>query len=192
MQAQTSLREQPNLTVLGNELASAEYGVGFHNTPAPAHDLQKEQAWHRFALYLAAKARMSPTEIATALQKSPGAVRNLFKQSWFQTKYDALVNSAAQTMYETMLEGEDTNSLLTLIELRDDPNVKSATRAAVAFDILDRMKGKAVQRTLTVSHAIKDTTSIDAMKAELEELENEEQQLLGASAKQVNANGVSR
>jgi len=163
---------------------------GFHNSPIPAHELQKEQPWHRFALYLAAKARMGATEIAKALNKHPATVRNLFKQPWFQKQYDLLVNSKAESLYEQLLEGEDTNSLLTLIELRDDPNVKGATRAAVAFDILDRMKGKSIQRTLSISHSIKDVTSIDGLKKELADLESQEQQLLGASAKQPNTNGV--
>lgn len=187
----------PRLTVLGEELASeyAQQPALFHNSPSPAHELAKEQAWHRFALYLAAKARMSPTEIATALGKSPASVRNLFKQDWFQKQYDALVSSAAQTMYEDMLQGEDTASLLTLIELRDDPNVKSATRAACAFDILDRMKGKAVQKTLSISHNLKDPVEIDAMKKELAALELEAKSMLGATGGQnnlPNVNGVTR
>lgn len=188
---------QPNLTVLGAELAS-EYARSdglLHNCPDPAHELQKEQPWHRFALYLAAKARMSAGDIAAALKKNPATVRNLFKQDWFQRQYDALVSSAAQTLYDSLIEGEDVNSLLTLIEIRDDPNAKSATRASCAFDILDRMKGKAVQRTLSISHSLKDPVEIDAMKAELASLEQEHRDMLGATGSQnnkPNVNGVTR
>lgn len=199
----------PEFTVLGNELASkyieevAEATVPeqpfrvpgpellgtFHNSTS-SKVLKHEKPWHRYALHLFARAKMNCKDIAECLQVSVSSVQTLIKQPWFQEQYNALVSQRADSIYEQLLDGEDVNSLLTLVELRDNPNTKSATRAACAFDILDRMKGKAVQRTLSVSHAIKDNTSIDKMKQELVELEQEEQTLLGASAKQPNANGV--
>lgn len=205
---------QPEFTVLGDELASQyadladEDGVTdrvsagdhfrtpgqrelgeFHNSTS-TKVIKHEKPWHRYALHLAARAKMSTTDIATTLQVSADQVRVLFKQKWFQEQYNALVSQRADSFYEQLLEGEDVNSLLTLVELRDNVNVKSATRAACAFDILDRMKGKAIQRTLSVSSSLKQTSDIDEMKAELVKLEAEEQSLLGASAKQPNLNGV--
>ncbi len=206
----------PALTVLGEELASQYADSAVDVTPAPAtrpsdafrtpsadllgtfHNskstkvIQHEKPWHRYALHLAARAKMSTTEIATALQVSADQVRLLFKQPWFQEQYNALVSSRADSFYDQLLEGEDVNSLLTLVEIRDDTRQKGATRAQCAFDILDRMKGKAVQRTLSVSSNLKQTSDIDDMKEELARLEQEEQALLGASAKQPNKNGVIR
>lgn len=163
--------------------------LGFHNA-ASNKTIKHEKPWHRYALHLAARAKYSATEIAEIIQVSADQVRVLFKQPWFQEQYNTLVSGRADSIYESLMEGEDINSLLTLVELRDSPNVKPATRAACAFDILDRMKGKAVQRTLSVSSNIKQSSDIDKMKEELARLETEEQELLGATAKQPNILGV--
>lgn len=209
------MANHPNLTVLGEELASeyrddalemeevtdrvqprpfgpAAGGLStFHNS-ASKKVISREKPWHRYALHLMARAKMSTTEVAKALEVSADQVRVLVKQPWFQEQYNALVGARADSFYDQLLEGEDVNSLLVLVELRDNPNVKSATRAACAFDILDRMKGKAVQRSLSIQTTLKQTSDIDDMKHELAELEAEEQSLLGASAKQPNVNGVTR
>lgn len=211
------MSNNPEFTVLGDELASQYASLDdeeqvtdrvafsadsfctpgarelgeFHNSTSTKL-IKHEKPWHRYALHLAARAKMSTTDIASTLQVSADQVRVLFKQKWFQEQYNALVSQRADSFYEQLLQGEDVNSLLTLVELRDNPNVKSATRASCAFDILDRMKGKAIQRTLSVSSSLKQTSDIDEMKAELVKLEAEEQALLGASAKQPNVMGVVR
>lgn len=207
--------EQPALSVLGEELAS-QYAVDsielesdddtpsqaaafkvpsdkllgtFHNSTS-TKVLQHEKPWHRYALHLMARAKMSCSDVAKTLQVSVSSVQTLVKQPWFQEQYTALVSARADSMYEQLLEGEDVNSLLVLVEIRDDTRQKAATRAAVAFDILDRMKGKAVQRTLSISSSIKHTSDIDKMKEELADLERQEQEMMGATQKQPNANGV--
>lgn len=176
-------------TAITNAFRMPAQGLPFHNASSNK-TIKHEKPWHRYALHLSARAKYSATEISNIIGVSADQVRTLFKQPWFQDQYNTLVSGRADTIYESLLEGEDINSLLTLVELRDSPNVKPATRAACAFDILDRMKGKAVQRTLSVSTNLKQTSDIDAMKAELIKLETEEQELLGATAKQPNVLGV--
>lgn len=190
---QLSLSGEELLDSYQDNVPTTRTPTAFHNAKAIVV-LQTEKPWHRYALHLAARAKMSAVDIAQVLQVSPASVRTLFRQEWFQKQYDTLVSSRADTLYEQLMEGEDVNSLLTLIELRDNPNVKAPTRAACAFDILDRMKGKAIQRSMSVSTTLQSKQDIDALKAEYALLEAEEQELLGASAKQPqpNANGVIR
>jgi hypothetical protein len=170
---------------------STQLTAAFHGSN-PARLAQFEKPWMRSALHLAARAKMSAVEIARSLDVSADSVRNLFKQPWFQERFDQLVSNRADSLYERLLEGEDVNSLLTIIELRDNPEVKQTVRAAAAFDILDRMKGKAIQRVHSVHQEIKSKEDIDALKKEYEELLVEEQGLLGATAQTPNANGITR
>lgn len=215
-------KTNPALTVLGEELASQYAGLTddalvceveevtdrvspsdkfrvpsekqlgtFHNSTT-SRVIQHEKPWHRYCLHLMARARMTVKEVAETLQVSADQVGRLVRQPWFQEQYNALVSARADSLYDQLIEGEDVNSLLTLVELRDNPNVKSATRAMCATDILDRLKGKSVQRTLSISSTIKQTSDIDEMKAEQAAIDRQLESMLGASQKRPNVSGVVR
>lgn len=156
--------------------------IQFEGHSEPNYQLAKEQPWHRYALHLMARAKMSATEVAKIVGCSPATVRNLTKQSWFREKYDQLVSNRADSLYQQLLEGEDVHSLLTMIELRDNPEAPAAVRAKCAFDIIDRMHGKAVQTVHSTNTIVNKKDDIESMQAELLELDRQEKELLGASS----------
>jgi len=140
-----------------------------------------EKPWHRFALNMAARAKMSSEDIAKTLGCDKRIVQALFRQDWFKHRYEELVGRSAGTLYEVLLDGEDVNSLMTIIELRDNPKIAPNIRLACARDILDRIKGKPVQHVQTEASVINDKTGIEDMQAELAQLDKQQEELLGAT-----------
>ena len=67
-----------------------------------------------------------------------------------------------------LIRGEQFNSLLTLVELRDNPRVPSTSRICVARDILDRGLGKPVQRVETAHVPVSDDPVAEVQRLEEE------------------------
>lgn len=146
--------------------------------------LMSEKPWHRFALQLAVKAKMSPSDIAKVLYCPVQQIRDLFATPHFKKRYDEEMAHSGGSVYDRLLEGEDIHCLLTMIEIRDSDKTPPAVRYKVAADLLDRIKGKATLNIKTSSNDSVDTkTGIDAMEQRLADLDRQQQELLGATAK---------
>jgi hypothetical protein len=140
----------------------------FHGTRPPTFELSEEKPWHRWAAYLFASGYNSMKEVASACQVSEPTVRNLLRQPWFQERVTKLmaVNGGKDIM--AMLRAEQFNSMIVMIEIRDNKNTPAPVRANICKDILDRTLGKAVQRIQT-----EDVTASDDPVAEAHRLEEE-------------------
>lgn len=88
-------------------------------------------------------------EVAEAFGVSLPTVANLLRQQWFQERVTQLMQERGGRDVMELFKAEQFNSLLTIIEIRDDTKVSSAVRRACAADVLDRTLGKPVQRVET-------------------------------------------
>jgi hypothetical protein len=139
----------------------------FNGTLDPKWDLTREMPWHRWAAFAFALGATAK-DVARKLGKSEPAVQNLLRQKWFQREVTSLMAEYGSKDIMKMLQAEQIDSLLTLVELRDNPRVSSATRFQCAKDILDRGLGKPVQRVENIPPAASDDPV-----AEVERLEQE-------------------
>jgi hypothetical protein len=140
----------------------------FHGSRPPAFDLSEEKPWHRLAAYLFASGYNSLKDVAAACEVSEPTVRNLMRQPWFQERVNRLLAANGGKDIMALLRSEQLNSMLVMIELRDNLNTPPPVRAGVCKDILDRTLGKATQRI-----QVEETPSSDDPVAEARRLENE-------------------
>jgi hypothetical protein len=150
----------------------------FVGTKVPMWELGTQQAWHKAAAFIFAMG-VSAREVARRLDRSEPAVQNLTRQKWFQAEVTAIMaelGGAKDIMKQ--IQGEQLNSLGTLVEMRDNPRVAAATRVSCARDILDRGLGKPTQR-IEMSHEV---VSDDPV-AEVEKLEQENNRLRGEAGR---------
>jgi hypothetical protein len=139
----------------------------FMGVKDPMWELNKEQPWHRWAAYgLALGDNLK--SIARKLGKSEPAVQNLLRQPWFQAMVNKLMAELGGRDIMQMFQSESFNSLVTLIELRDNPRVPAHARMQCAKDILDRALGKPVQRVETTTMPSSDDPVAEVERLELE------------------------
>lgn len=139
----------------------------FMGVKEPMWDLEKQQPWHRlaaFAFALGATCR----DVAHRLGRSEPAVQNLLRQKWFQKEVTSIMAEYGARDVMDMFRAEQFNSLVTLVEMRDNVRVPAAARITCARDILDRALGKPVQRVETTAVPVSDDPV-----AEVERLEQE-------------------
>ena len=135
------LFEEPT-SAEGAGITDAQHGINalgktFVGARPPMWGLEHEQAWHRAAA-LAFALGASAKDVAIQLDKSQPAVQNLLRQDWFQEKVTALMAEFGGRKISQFFQAELFNSLVTLVEIRDDTAKPSAVRVACARDILDR------------------------------------------------------
>lgn len=102
-----------------------------------------EEPWHRHAAYYYANG-MSVNDIAKQCEKDRSTVFYLVRKPQFQAQVTAIIEANGMDIM-SLFKGEAMNSLLTLLQLRDDEKVSPNTRANIATGIIDRVCGKATQ-----------------------------------------------
>jgi hypothetical protein len=145
------------------------YAGLFRGTPAAPRELQKERPIHRLAACLCA-AGMSFREIGNRLNVSPQSVSNWFRQPWFQQFVDEEIRAAGLDPLKNLLSGAAKDSVMTLIELRDDREVAASVRAKCASDLLDRAYGKAPTTVVHTHDTMRVSTELAAIDREINEL----------------------
>lgn len=139
-----------------------------HGSKQPAFILSEEKPWHRLAAYLFASGYNSMKDVASACEVTEPTVRNLLRQAWFQERVTKLLADNGGRDIMALLRSEQFNSLVVMIEMRDDKNTPPPVRAGVCKDILDRTLGKATQRI-----QVEESPSSDDPVAEARRLESE-------------------
>lgn len=155
-----------------NDSAGVVSDRPFYGTRAPQHELQSERPIHRLAACLCA-AGLSFREVAKRLNVHPASVSNWYRQPWFQDFVQSEINLMGVEPLKVLLQGAARDSVITLIELRDDTEVPASVRKAAASDLLDRAYGKA---PTIVKH---ESSTMDAMKS-MEAVDREIKELLKA------------
>lgn len=140
-----------------------------YGTPAPQREMQSERPIHRLAACLCA-AGLSFREIAKRLKVSPVSVSNWYRQPWFQSFVVEEVQLTGVEPLKQLLQGAARDSVITLIELRDDKDVPASVRKAAASDLLDRAYGKAPTVVKHESNALDALRSMEAIDREIKEM----------------------
>lgn len=141
------------------------------NDKPPNLTILHERPEHRLIVYLKAQG-MSNKEIAAKTGYGYQWVCQIIRQPAFRKAFLEETKIAGRDAVKSFLAGEVLNSVVTLVEIRDDVEAKEATRVAAANAILDRALGRPMQHIQTETVA----TNTDA-QVEMEKLEQELKEL---------------
>ena len=134
----------------------------------PQQTVASEKPWHRLLLYFKAQG-LSNKECARHLETSEQYVGQITRQPWFRKQLVDLIHSQGLTGVQNLIRGAAAESVLKLIDLRDNAKKEEVQRDC-ARELVDRYLGKSVQ----VSAPEQDPLArIDERKldAEIEELQ---------------------
>lgn len=152
----------------------------------PLYQVPYEKPWHKVAAVMFAKGASTLREVADICDVDTRTVNNLLRTEWFQKRITDLMLEYGAKDIMTLFKAESVNSLVTLVELRDNEKAPSAVRRASAVDILDRALGKPVQRTENVEVP----TSSDPV-AEVKRLEEQNSRLRDSLSPTIDATTVA-
>lgn len=151
----------------------------FFNGKDPNLAILHEKPEHRLLLYMKAQGA-SNKEIAEQSGYTQPWLSQLFRQPWAQQRLIEIMNQCGKDRVTTLIASAAEDSVLTLIELRDDPESPAAVRRSAAENLLDRYLGKPKQQVDVVQKgtSAEDVQEIDR---ELELLTAEENRLKGTT-----------
>lgn len=150
----------------------------FYNSKDPNLVIKHEHAVHRLMVMLKAQGKTN-RKIAELTGKTEPWVSQVLRQPWARQLLVKELREAGRDALQSILEGEAENSLLTLIQLRDDSDADGSVRRGAANDLLDRFLGKPTQRVESTQKVTVTAESVEELNAELAELDREEQRLIG-------------
>jgi hypothetical protein len=152
--------------------------TAFFNQKDPNLACLHEKPEHRMMMMMKIRG-VSNRELAVATGYTEAWVSQLMRQPWARRFMAETLHEAGSDGVSEMLKGAALDSVLTLIELRDDAASPKAVRRQSAVDLLDRHFGKPLQRVESTASVQMDVTSVNAIDSELAELDRQEKQLLG-------------
>lgn len=137
---------------------------------------QKESPMHRMMVLLRAKGSTTK-EIARAVGCTAANVQQILRQPWARKRLMTLVMEKGMLGVDKLLEGAIPDSIMTWIEVRDDPDTPPATKIAAAEKIVDRYLGKPTQRVESHVEQVQTPQDIAALQERLAQLKEKEAQL---------------
>jgi transcriptional regulator with XRE-family HTH domain len=140
-----------------------------HGIRPPARDIERERAVHRLAAYLFTTG-LSQREIAEKLGVSAPTVSNWWRQPWFQEFVRNEMALSGRDTLQDIIRGAATDSVFTLIRLRDDEKTPASVKRACCSDIIDRAFGKAPQTVHSVQHDAADLSNMERVTDDLRQL----------------------
>lgn len=150
--------------------------IGLEGATIPSNVIQTEKPDHRFVIFLAAHGKNSE-EIAEIVGFSPNYVKTILAQPWARQQVARILEeSDPRQMVPQILANAATGSLLTLMEIRDDPKVPAASRIKACDTLLDRFLGKAKE---SLEIKAKPAESDEEINQRLKELEARQRDLVG-------------
>lgn len=172
---EASFRASGNRQLFANSPLSgdpivAEYlggGKALAGDTAPNLAILKERPEHRIILYLKTQGKDN-REIAAQTGYGYQWVCQIVRQPWFRKAFVEMVEEAGKDATEEFLRGETLNSLHVLVEIRDNPDAKEASRVAAANAVLDRALGKPTQHIKTERLATSDNAQDEMSGVERE------------------------
>ena len=107
----------------------------------PHYAIKHERYEHRVVCFLKAEG-YSNREIADKMELSPVAVSNIVRQPWAQQTILEIIQTKGGDAVQRLLEGAAADSVLRLIEERDNEQARPEARIMAADKLLDRLYGK--------------------------------------------------
>jgi lambda repressor-like predicted transcriptional regulator len=148
----------------------------FNDTVIDGHDsnqVKRSEAPHHRLMVLLKSQGYSNNEIAEMTGYGVTTVSNVLRQPWARRRIVELITKHGLVGVQQLLEGELANNVMTLIEVRDDPNSRDSTRVNAANSLLDRFLGKPVARVETTQRDAPATT-VEELQKQLDSLKAEE------------------
>lgn len=146
----------------------------------PAVEMQREKIIHRAMVMMHAQGKGNK-EIAEAFGYSPGHVGMVLRQPWARQLLITTLTECGKDLVTEALAANALDSVLTLVEVRDNPKAKDSDRIAACRDLLDRHLGKPTQR-VEVAKGLPSQVDISELDSELARLRDRQAQLLGSAA----------
>lgn len=138
----------------------------------PQWVIVQEQPIHRLMVMLKAEGK-SNTEIAHQLNYTISWVTQITRQPWFKLRLTKELSDAGRDQITALLKGAATDSVYTLMELRDDPQAPKAVRKSAADSLLDRWIGKPVQKVELENTKLPSTEEIRSLDAQIAECDRQ-------------------
>jgi hypothetical protein len=120
--------------------SGASLGYSLHNPTQPTYEVKHQREEHLLMVMLKAQG-LSYREIAQKTGFSAIAVGNVLKQPWARQQLLFELKQAGRDALNEMIEEEASESLLTLVEIRDNKDCKAADRRAAAEYLINRKLG---------------------------------------------------
>lgn len=140
-----------------------------HNRSAPLNHVISEQPWHTVAAQHFATGVYNARQISGMCGHGYNTVLNLLRQPWFQQKVELYQREfcGAQDVM-AMFRAEVVPSLVTLIELRDNPETPASVARACATDIIHQVIGKPTMKveTTEIVHSEDPVAEVARLEAE--------------------------
>jgi len=145
----------------------------FHGVREPDRDIQRERSVHRLAAYLFTTG-LSQKAIAERLNVAATTVSTWWRQPWMQDLVKHEMALAGRDTLQDIIKGAATDSVFTLITLRDAQETPASVRRQCCSEILDRALGKAPQTVHNVNY--------EGEMKDMDRINDELRQLLGDKA----------
>jgi len=148
---------------------ASEPGVrDFHGVLPPNRKIAKERSQHRLAAFLFCQG-LSQTEIAKRLGVTIATVSQWWRTPWLQTFIKEEMAVASRDTLSEIIKGAATDSVFTLITLRDGNTTPAAVKRQCCSELLDRALGKAPQTVHNVGYTgdPKDIARVDSELASM-------------------------
>lgn len=152
-------------------------GDAFFNAHPPNLAILHEKPEHRTLLWMKCQGA-SNREIAEQSGYTEPWLSQLFRQPWAQQRMVQIITDNGGDVVQDLLRSAAPDSVLKLIDLRDDPQTPPAVVRASCENLLDRYLGKPKQQ-IEVQSQNTTNLKVEDLDAEIKRLENEEGQLLG-------------
>jgi predicted XRE-type DNA-binding protein len=169
------------------EMEYAESEEKLHGSQRPNFVVLHEKPEHRIALHLKARG-YSNKEVAELMGYTQPWMSQIMRQPWAREYLTKLIAAAGKDAIQDLLKVEMANSVLALVEVRDDALSPAASRVSAANSLLDRFFGKPKVSVETTNTNVNTDASLAELNARYEALKQQEAQLFSIKS-QVPING---
>lgn len=152
-----------------------------HNDRDPNLVIKSEKPEHRIIIFLKAQG-LSNVEIAERTGNSGPWVGQVLRQPWARQRLLEELDSLGRDAARELLAGQCVDSILTAVDLRDNPKTPAGVRLAAANSLLDRHLGKPVQHVESTSHKGMDLSNVEELDRKIRVAEEEERRIMGERA----------
>lgn len=152
-----------------------------HNDRDPNLVIKSEKPEHRIIIFLKAQG-LSNVEIAERTGNSGPWIGQVLRQPWARQRLLEELDSLGRDAARELLAGQCVDSILTAVDLRDNPKTPPGVRLAAANSLLDRHLGKPVQHVESVAHKGMDLSNVEDIDRKIKLAEEEERRILGERA----------
>jgi len=150
------------------------------NSKDPNLVILHEKPEHRLLLWMKAQGA-SNKEISEQSGYTYPWLSQLFRQPWAQQRLIEMMDQCGRNRVSTMIASAAEDSVMTLIELRDDEDTPAVVRKSSAEYLINRFLGTPTQQVEIKTEPKDGLTTVEDLNSRISALEAEESKLLGKS-----------